>query len=129
MTTTDSYLAIAQRYADGIRVLFAPSGVGTGERGGQGSTSPQDLAEQAKNLSPVSKDLTQAIAAQLTNARDLKVRTQASVEVPQLYLFSFFLLPSAFPQPRSPKVAKTPQKANIYLKASGGDKGAEKLLN
>lgn len=83
MTTTDPYLAIAQRYADGVRVLllFAPSVVGTGERGGHGWISPQDLAEQAENLSPVSKALTQAIAAQLTDTRDLKVRTQASVRL------------------------------------------------
>lgn len=81
MTTTDPYLVVAQRYADGVRVLFAPSAVATGERGGHGSTSPQDLAEQAQNLSPVSKALTQAIAAQLTDARDLKVRTQASVRL------------------------------------------------
>lgn len=81
MTTTDPYLAIAQSYADGVRALFAPSGVPTGERGGRGPTSPQDLAEQAENLSPVSAALTQAIAAQLTDADDLNARTQASVRL------------------------------------------------
>lgn len=81
MTTTDPYLAIAQSYADGVRVLFTPSDVHTGERGGRGPTSPQDLAEQAENLSPVSAALTQAIAVQLTDADDLNARTQASVRL------------------------------------------------
>jgi hypothetical protein len=81
MTTTDLYLAIAQSYAHGVRVFFAPSDVDTGERGGSGLTSAQDLAEKAENLSPKSVALTQAIAGQLTDADDLSVRTEASVRL------------------------------------------------
>jgi len=80
MNTPVPYLEIAQNYADGVRVLFAPSGESTGERGGRGPTSPQDLAEQAENLSPVSAALTQALAVQRTDA-DATMRFQASVKL------------------------------------------------
>jgi hypothetical protein len=77
MDATISYLAAARAYADGVRVLFAPSGVPTGERGGRGPASPADLAEQAEKLSPLSADLTEAAVAQLADA-DPAVRTQAA---------------------------------------------------
>ncbi|MEC4816341.1 MAG: hypothetical protein SAK29_24195 [Scytonema sp. PMC 1069.18] len=80
MNTPVPYLAIAQNYADGVRVLFAPSGESTGERGGRAPTSPQELAEQAENLSPVSAALTQALAVQRTDA-DATVRFQASIRL------------------------------------------------
>ena len=47
MDTTTSYLEAARAYADGVRVLFTPSGVPTGERGGRGPASWTDLADQA----------------------------------------------------------------------------------
>jgi hypothetical protein len=82
MTTTDPYLDISQSYANGVRRLFAPSDVeDTGERGGQGTASPQELADQAENLSPVSEALTRAIAAQLTDVDDLNKRTQVFVKL------------------------------------------------
>ncbi|GAB1541903.1 hypothetical protein NUACC21_45760 [Scytonema sp. NUACC21] len=80
MNTPVPYLEIAQNYADGVRVLFAPSGKSTGERGARGSTSPQDLAEQAENLSPVSVALTQALAVQRADA-DPSVRFEASLRL------------------------------------------------
>lgn len=80
MNKPDSSLEIAQTYADKVRVLLAPSGEPTGERGGRGPTSPQDLAQQAESLSPVSASLTQVLAVQQTQA-DPTVRFQASVKL------------------------------------------------
>lgn len=65
MNTTGPYLAAARAYADGVRVLFAPSRVLAGERGGRGPASFADLAKQAENLSPLSAQLTRAASAQL----------------------------------------------------------------
>lgn len=73
-------LEIAQDYAEKVRLLFALSGKPTGERGGGGSTSPQDLAQQAESLSPVSASLTQALAREQTEA-DSTVRFQASLKL------------------------------------------------
>jgi hypothetical protein len=70
----------AQDYAEKVRLLFARSGEPTGERGGRGPTSPQELAQQAESLSPVSASLTQALAVQQTEA-DPTVRFQASVKL------------------------------------------------
>jgi hypothetical protein len=75
-----TYQAAAQAYADGVRVLFAPSGAPTGERGGRGPASPEDLAGQAERLAPLSAELTQAASARLTDA-DPAVRAQASTQL------------------------------------------------
>ncbi|HUW99449.1 MAG TPA: hypothetical protein VMY35_00590 [Phycisphaerae bacterium] len=75
-----TYQAAAQAYADGVRVLFAPSGAPTGERGGLGPTSPDELADQAERLAPLSAELTQAMAAGLADA-DPAVRAQASTQL------------------------------------------------
>jgi hypothetical protein len=75
-----TYQAAALAYADGVRVLFAPSGVLTGERGGLGPASPGELAEHAERLAPLSTELTQAAAARLTDA-DPAVRAQASTQL------------------------------------------------
>jgi hypothetical protein len=80
MNTKDSYMAAAQAYADGVRVLFAPSGAPTGERGGLGAASPDELADQAERLAPLSAELTQAASARLTDA-DPAVRAQASTQL------------------------------------------------
>jgi len=80
MNIQDSSPEIAQDYAEKVRLLFAPSGEPTGERGGRGPTSPQDLAQQAESLSPVSASLTQALAVQQSEA-DPTVRFQASVKL------------------------------------------------
>lgn len=80
MNIQDSSPEIAQDYAEKVRLLFAPSGEPTGERGGRGPTSPQDLAQQAESLSPVSASLTQALARKQTEA-DPTVRFQASVKL------------------------------------------------
>ena len=77
MNASDLYLATARAYADGVRVLFAPSGAPTGERGGRGPASPEELAGQAERLAPLSADLTQAAAARLAGD-DPAVRVQAS---------------------------------------------------
>ena len=76
MNSSNSYLSIAQDYADRVRVLFAPSG---------GPASPAELAEQAEQLLPVSKELTPVLAAQLTE-NDLAVNSQASVRLLALAL-------------------------------------------
>jgi hypothetical protein len=75
-----TYQATAQAYADGVRVLFAPSGAPTGERGGWGPASPGELAEQAERLAPLSAELTQAASARLTDA-DPAVRARASTQL------------------------------------------------
>ncbi|MFM9264958.1 hypothetical protein [Tychonema sp. BBK16] len=80
MNIQDSSPEIAQDYAEKVRLLFAPSGEPTGERGGRGPTSPQDLAQQAESLSPVSASLTQALAREQTEA-DPTVRFQVSVKL------------------------------------------------
>jgi len=58
MPSTNSYLDVARDYAQGVRVLFASSGVPTGERGGVGPASADDLAAQAEKVSEVSAKLT-----------------------------------------------------------------------
>ncbi|MEG3918006.1 hypothetical protein QUA07_02520 [Microcoleus sp. T3_A4] len=80
MNIQDSSPEIAQDYAEKVRLLFARSGEPTGERGGRGPTSPQDLAQQAESLSPVSASLTQALAVQQTEA-DPTMRFQVSVKL------------------------------------------------
>ena len=80
MNIQDFSPEIAHDYAEKVRLLFAPSGEPTGERGGRGPTSPQDLAQQAESLSPVSASLTQALAREQTEA-DPTVRFQASVKL------------------------------------------------
>ena len=80
MNIQDFSPEIAHDYAEKVRLLFAPSGEPTGERGGRGPTSPQDLAQQAESLSPVSASLTQALAVQQAEA-DPTVRFQVSVKL------------------------------------------------
>jgi hypothetical protein len=80
MNIQDSSLETAQDYAEKVRLLFALYGEPTGERGGRGPTSFQDLAQQAESLSPVSASLTQALAREQTEA-DPTVRFQASVKL------------------------------------------------
>jgi hypothetical protein len=75
-----TYQAAALAYADGVRVLFAPSGAPTGERGGWGPASPGELADQAERLAPLSAELTQAASARLTDA-DPAVRARASTQL------------------------------------------------
>lgn len=80
MNIQDSSPENAQDYAEKVRLLFAPSGEPTGERGGRGPTSPQDLAQQAESLSPVSASLTQALAREQTEA-DPTMHFQVSVKL------------------------------------------------
>ncbi|MEG4286337.1 hypothetical protein QUB68_24720 [Microcoleus sp. A006_D1] len=80
MNTPDASLEIAHNYADKVRVLFAASGEPTGERGGRGPNSAQDLAQQAESLSPVSASLTSVLAVQQTNT-DPTMRFQSSVKL------------------------------------------------
>lgn len=67
MNRAGDYEAAAQAYADGVRVLFAGSGVPTGERGGRGPVSYEDLAAQAEQLAPLSAELTEAAAERVTD--------------------------------------------------------------
>jgi hypothetical protein len=80
MGATDEYLEVARAYADGVRVLSAPSGALAGERGGRGPASPEDLADQAEKLSALSTELTRAAAAQLGDA-DPAVRARAATRL------------------------------------------------
>lgn len=81
MPATNSYLDVARDYADGVRVLFAPSGAPTGERGETGPASPADLAAQAEKLVPVSSKLTAEAANRLERAADPFDSVQASTQL------------------------------------------------
>ena len=81
MPTTNSYLDVARDYADGVRVLFAPTGAPTGERGGVGPASPAELAAQAEKLAPLSSSLTTEAANRLASASDPVSSVQASTQL------------------------------------------------
>jgi len=68
MNMTDSYLEATRAYADGVRVIFAPSGRDAGERGSKGPTSYSTLADQAEALAPLSAKLTTEVAGKLAEA-------------------------------------------------------------
>lgn len=75
MNGDEAYLEAVRAYADGVRVLFAPSGEPTGERGGRGPVSYSDLADQAEKLLPISEQLAQEASARL-DVPEPAVRTQ-----------------------------------------------------
>jgi hypothetical protein len=80
MSSSSAFAETARAYADGVRVLFAPSGIPTGERGGEGPISYQDLATQAEELAPVSEQLTREAEARLQD-KDPMARIQASTSL------------------------------------------------
>jgi hypothetical protein len=80
MSRTNTFAETAQAYADGVRVLFAPSGMPTGERGGRGPISYEDLAVQAEELAPVSEQLTREAEARLED-EDPAARIEASTSL------------------------------------------------
>jgi hypothetical protein len=80
MSQTNTFAETAQAYADGVRVLFAPSGMPTGERGGRGPISYEDLAVQAEELAPVSEQLTREAEARLED-EDPAARIEASTSL------------------------------------------------
>ncbi|MDQ1640638.1 MAG: hypothetical protein QOF62_3977 [Pyrinomonadaceae bacterium] len=81
MPELNSYLEVARDYADGVRVLFAPTGKPTGERGGVGPTSPEDLAAQAEKLSAVSDELTKQAENRLASEKDARAVAEASAQL------------------------------------------------
>lgn len=80
MSPTDAFTRAAQAYADGVRVLFAPSGLLTGERGGRGPVSYEDLTAHAEELAPISEQLTREAEARLGD-EDPMARIQASTSL------------------------------------------------
>jgi hypothetical protein len=68
MNGEEAYLEAVRTYADGVRVLFAPTGVVAGDRGRTGPTSHSDLADQAEKLVPVSTEVNQAAVARMAEA-------------------------------------------------------------
>lgn len=80
MSESDSYLQAAYAYADGVRVLFAPSGVPTGERGERGPDSYRDLVSKAEALAPRSDQLTAVTANQLSDEQPER-RVEASIQL------------------------------------------------
>jgi len=80
MSKLDSYVEIAEDYADGVRVLFTSSGTPAGERGGHGPKSYDEIADQAENLLPDSEKLTQLTVDQLSDS-DTETCTQASIKL------------------------------------------------
>jgi hypothetical protein len=77
----NSYVSIVGVYADGVRMLFAPSDQLTRERGRvQGPTSYEDLADKAEDLSAVSDNLGNVITAQLS-APDAILRMEGSTRI------------------------------------------------
>ena len=81
MPSTNSYLDAAREYADGVRVLFAPVGAPTGERGGVGPVSPQDLATQAEKLLEASAKVTVEAENRLATETDDAAKAQASTQL------------------------------------------------
>jgi hypothetical protein len=81
MPEMNSYLEVAHNYADGVRVLFAPSGTPSGERGGVGPAAPEDLAAQAEKLSVVSAELTKEAENQLALEKDAGALAEASAQL------------------------------------------------
>lgn len=80
MSSTSTFAETARAYTDGVRVLFAVSGVRAGERGGRGPLSYEDLAAQAEALAPVSEELTREAEARLA-AKDPMARIQAATSL------------------------------------------------
>src|SRR6266487_299644 len=81
MEASNSYLVAAQAYADGVRVLFAPAGAPTGERGGAGPVSHVDLAAQAEKLSAASAALTAEAEVRLTKDKDPRAQARTSTQL------------------------------------------------
>jgi hypothetical protein len=75
-----SYQALAQSYADGVRGLFAAPSVPSVERGERMAMAPQELADRAAQLSPVSTQLTQTTADLLADTNP-DVRIQSSTRL------------------------------------------------
>jgi hypothetical protein len=81
MSTTTPYLTAANAYADAVRTLLAPAGAPTRERGAtRGPTSPEELADQAEQLAPLSAEVTAAAAMQLGDP-DPAVRSDAATRL------------------------------------------------
>jgi hypothetical protein len=80
MSSSSAFAEIARAYADGVRVLFAPTGVVAGERGGRGPVSYEDLAVQAEDLAPVSEQFTREAETRLEDG-DPMARIQASTSL------------------------------------------------
>lgn len=68
MNENKTYLEAARAYADGVRVLFAPTGVAAGDRGRVGPSSYSDLAHQAGKLLPVSAEVNEAAVTRMAQA-------------------------------------------------------------
>lgn len=68
MSSNNSYWESARAYADGVRVLFAPTGQVSGERGGRGPESYPDLANQAESLAQLSTRFTGDAVERLAEA-------------------------------------------------------------
>ena len=80
MSPTNAFAETAEAYADGVRVLFAASGVPTGERGARGPVSYEDLTLQAEELAPVSERLTREAEARLAD-KDPMARIQGATSL------------------------------------------------
>ena len=80
MSPSSAFTETAKAYADGVQVLFAASDVPTGERGGRGPISYEDLATQAEELAPVSEQYTREAEAQLAD-EDPMARIQGATSL------------------------------------------------
>ena len=80
MSSSSAFAEIARAYADGVRVLFAPTGAVAGERGGRGPVSYEDLAVQAEDLAPVSEQFIREAETRLEDG-DPMARIQASTSL------------------------------------------------
>jgi len=68
MNENDPYVEAVRAYADGVRVLFTPSGEPARERGPRGPDSYADLAVKAEQLLPVSEQVIASAATRLAAA-------------------------------------------------------------
>jgi len=80
MSASNTFAETARAYADGVRVLFAPSDQRAGERGGRGPVSYEDLTARAEQLAPVSQQFTREAEARLAD-EDPMARIQAETSL------------------------------------------------
>lgn len=81
MPSTNSYFDAARDYAAGVRVLFAPTGAKTRERGVAGPASPQELGAQAEKLLEVSARVTAEAENRIATETDDAAIAQASTQL------------------------------------------------
>lgn len=80
MNNDDAYFDVVKSYTDGVRMLFTAPGKPTGDRGGRGASTYDELAAQSKTLNTNSAQLTEMAALRLDH-HSASVRESASLSL------------------------------------------------